>query len=102
MSTNKHQKSWSLSEKQAIVSYYQLHGLTKTMREYNVSHSSIYNWQESQSKTTKKRKLKQKAKVSAKEKELIQLRSENASLKAIVAEKELQIRIQNELLKKNL
>ena len=101
MSTNKHRKRWSLSEKKKILSYFEVHGLARTMREYNVSHSSIYNWKESIVSGEKKRSSAKKKKESATLLELKSLRRENAQLKAIVAEKELSIRIQAELLKKS-
>lgn len=101
MSTNKHRKRWNLSEKKKILTYFEEHGLSRTMRKYNVSHSSIYIWKESIASGEKKRSTAKKKKASATMLELRSLRSENAQLKAIVAEKELRIRIQEEMLKKS-
>lgn len=101
MSTNKHRKRWNLSEKKKILAYFEEHGLSRTMRTYNVSHSSIYVWKENIASVEKKRSTAKKKKESATMLELRTLRNENTQLKAIVAEKELQIRIQEEMLKKS-
>ena len=43
---SKHRKRWTSQEKLEIVNYYKQNGLTKTKREFEVSSTSIYNWEE--------------------------------------------------------
>ena len=97
-----HRKSWSAAEKLQIINHYKQHGATRTAREFGVSANSIYKWKalydkEGQSGLEGKRS----AKISEQEQENKRLLRENEQLKALVAEKELILRIQKEMLKKS-
>lgn len=99
---SKHRKHWTKAEKLEIINYYKQHGVAKTKREFGVSSTSIYNWEglfEEHGEGGLNGK-KGPAKDGHSE-ELKQLRRENDALKKIVAEKELALRIKNELLKKS-
>jgi len=96
----KHRKRWSGVEKFEILSHYEQWGAARTSREFGVSVTSIFKWkkafqEQGQAGLTGKRL---NGTDSA---ELKRLRRENGQLKALVAEKELRLRIQNEMLKKS-
>ncbi len=98
MSENR--RKWSISEKLEILQYYKIHGLSRTVREFHVSSTAVYKWQNilddhGPEGLENKHRIKGNA-------ELDRLRRENRELKAIVAEKELALRIKTELLKKSL
>lgn len=98
---SKHRKTWSQQEKLEVLDYYNEHGSAKTSRQYGVSNVSISKWNrlyEEHGFDGLAGKNKPAPKVDH---ERIRLEKENRELKAIVAEKELQIRIQAEMLKKN-
>jgi len=94
-----HRKRWTASEKLEILKYYSSHGMAKTTREYEVSSTSIYKWQ-SLHDSGGEASLSAKSAAKAENAELRRLRRENDELKKIVAEKELRLRIQSEMLKK--
>ena len=96
----KHRKRWTLSEKLEIINYYKLHGATKASREFNVSIGSIYKWREAYESEGVSGLSKSK-KVDTALIENRRLKRENDELKKIVAEKELRLRIQAEMLKKS-
>jgi transposase-like protein len=99
---SKHRKHWKSQEKLEIVNYYKQHGMAKTKREFEVSSTSIYNWEELYDEHGASGLLGKKSLKSSNEsEELKRLRRENDALKKIVAEKELILRIKNELLKKS-
>lgn len=97
---SKHRKSWSSSEKLEIINYSKKHGITKAVREYGVSNASIYKWQDRYAKEGKAG-LERSNKANEDSAELRKLRRENQQLKELVAEKELLLRIKEELLKKS-
>ena len=93
-----HRKSWSLSEKTNIVFYYQQHGIAAACRQFDVSSSMIYRWE--------KQLLANARLVTTKSEicpdEYKRLLKENQVLKELVAEKELALKIKEELLKKTI
>jgi len=98
---NKRRKTWSVQAKQEVVEYYKLHGSSKTSRKYEVSAVSIGKWYkqyESYGIEGLRGKSNSTSKVDA---DYDRLMAENKELKAIVAEKELEIRIQAAMLKKS-
>lgn len=97
----KHRKTWTSSEKLEIINYFEKWGPTKTSREYNVSAASIYKWKTAYKNQGKEGLLKV-SKKSPEAEEVKRLKRENDELKKIVAEKELRLRIQAEMLKKSL
>ena len=97
---SKHRKRWSAKEKLEIINYAKIHSVLKASREYEVSNPSIYKWIEAYDQGREKG-LKNKKKNSYDNKENKRLKRENDELKKIIAEKELRIRIQEEMLKKS-
>lgn len=97
---SKHRKRWTSQEKLEIYNHYKLHGAAVTSREFGVSVGSIYKWKEayeSQGESGLSRKTKKDMDLIAYKK----LKRENDELKKIIAEKELRLRIQAEMLKKS-
>ena len=97
---SKHRKTWSAKEKLRIIKYAETHGNAKASREHEVSVNSIYNWQAAY-EARGEEGLKRANKATPESEELRRLRKENQQLKEIVAEKELRLRIKDELLKKS-
>lgn len=97
----KHRKRWSTSEKLAIINHFKTWGATKTAREFGVSAGSIYNWNEAYEKHGEAGLVLGKSKEPTESDELRALKRENDQLKKLVAEKELRLRVQEEMLKKS-
>jgi transposase len=97
--SNNHRKRWNLEEKLEILASYKREGVVKTSRQFGVSNTMIYKWQKL-IETGGEDSLEGKKEV---EKDLTfgKLERENRELKSIVAEKELHIRILEEVVKKN-
>jgi transposase-like protein len=94
-----HRKTWSKSEKLAVIHMASTEGVAKACRHYNVSQTSFYKW---------KAKLESVGESALEtrggdqlSKQNAQLLYENRMLKQIIAEKELKLMIQDELLKKS-
>lgn len=98
---SKAHKRRTRAEKLAILEHYKREGLVKTTRAYGVSSTSIYKWQrdydtggiDGLSADTRQGQSQEQL-------ELARLRRENAQLKTLVADKELRLLIQEEMLKK--
>lgn len=97
--SNKIRKRWSFEEKLEILSTYQKEGVGRTSRQYGVSTTMIYKWQKAFESEGEEGLTGAKQRNT--EIQLNKLERENRELKAIVAEKELQLRIQEEIIKKN-
>lgn len=97
---SKHRKRWTASEKIEVINYFEKWGPTKTSREFNVSAASMYKWKAAYEKEGTNG-LGISSKTSRETEELKRLKRENDQLKKIVAEKELRLRIQQEMLKKS-
>jgi len=95
-----HRKTWTSTEKLEVINYFEKWGPTKTSREYNVSAASIYKWKAAYEEQGKEG-LQKASPKSPESDELKRLRRENDELKKMVAEKELRLRIQAEMLKKS-
>lgn len=96
---SKSRRRWSLTEKLEILSSSQKEGVIRASRQYGVSTTMIYKWQKAFADQGEEGLTSQKQKE--KEIEYHRLLRENNELKSLVAEKELQIRIQTEIIKKN-
>ncbi|MBU1822190.1 MAG: helix-turn-helix domain-containing protein [Bacteroidetes bacterium] len=96
---NKHQKTWSLAEKLEAVRLLKAEGVSKASRQSGVSSTTLYKW-ESRFDQHGEQGLIQNQNHQ-KDPELEKLKRENHALKMLVAEKELVIRVQSELLKKS-
>jgi transposase-like protein len=98
---SKHRKTWSHQDKLAVVEYQKMHGTAKTSRHFGVSNVSIGKWKRLFEEHGKEGLSGKNLIYPKVDPELVRLEQENRALKAIVAEKELQIRIQAEMIKKN-
>lgn len=92
---SKHRRHWSESDKKAILLHYQEQGAASAARHFEVSTSMIYRWA-----TDSAPAALQQAQTVISSKEYHHLLRENQALKELVAEKELEIRIKDALLKK--
>jgi transposase-like protein len=95
---SKHRMNWSDEKKLEIVQHFKNNGIAKTIRAYEVSNGLIYKWVRKFDESGTEG-LADKAKVK-RDIELIQIRRERDLLMKIVAEKEIIISIQKDLLKK--
>jgi len=90
-------RKWTADEKLAILKESEQHGVTATIRKHGIYSQTLYGWKE-------KYDLEGQAGLSQAYKrvnpELKKLQLENQRLKEIVAEKELELRIKDDLLKK--
>jgi transposase-like protein len=93
-----HRKTWSKSEKLEIISVAKKDGVLQASRQYEVSQPSIYKWMD-QIQANGETSLEglHAPELRRENKRLI---SENKQLKEMNAEKELKIRIMEQLLKK--
>lgn len=96
---NKHRRTWSVSEKLEAVQLLKKEGISKASRQLEISVTTLYKWQ-SQFERNGENGLSQKQN-GKRDLELDKLKKENRELKLLVAEKELTIRVLNELVKKN-
>lgn len=95
---SKHRKSWTSQEKQEIVEFYRQNSISEAVRKYGVSNVSIYKWEtvieeSGISGFDSKKPVKTNTDFN-------KLKRENERLMRMVAEKEVIISIQNDLLKK--
>lgn len=98
---SKFRKRFSQGEKLEILNFYKQHGIAKSKRRYDVSHSIIYKW-EALVEEFGPEGLKNRPSKSKESTELIELRRQNQALKNILADKELELRIKDAMLKKSL
>jgi len=99
---SKKYRTWSKQLKLEILDYYKSHGLGLSVRKYEVSQTSIYKWRDKyEAAGPEGLSSKQKTVLNETDIELERLRRENRELKNIVADKELELRVKNELLKKS-
>ena len=98
----KHRRNGSKSEKLEIINHSSQHGPTLSSREYGVSLTSINKWITA-FEMHGEGGLESRHKIThdLSSQEVKKLRRENEQLKQIIAEKELRLRIQEDLLKKN-
>lgn len=87
----------SVQEKQRILEESKTLGLVETARKYEISYQALKNWQDIYAISGLEGLRVGAGKVSP---ELKRLQLENQRLKEIVADKELELKIKNELLKK--
>lgn len=94
-----HRKSWSKSEKLAAIKMADTDGVAKASRHYNVSQTSLYKWKQKLASVGESALVPRGGDEVSKEN--AKLLVENNLLKQIIAEKELELKIQNTLLKKS-
>ncbi len=97
---NKHRKTRSIAEKLEIMNFEKKNGCIQASREYGVSCTSIYKWK-SRYEDNGEEGLSLNRKNKSESIKINRLRRENDELKKIVAEKELRLRIQSDMLKKS-
>lgn len=95
---HKHQRTWSLSEKLEALQLLKKEGVGKASRQLGVSTTTLYKWRDSFEEQGEQGLLRKQG--QRKNPDLERLKRENRELKMLVAEKELVIRVQSELLKK--
>ena len=95
----RHRRSWSLSEKLEAVQLMKREGVEKASRQLEIFSTTLYKWEQDFDKYWEQGLMSKP--ISDKNSELEKLKEENHELKMLVAEKELVIRVQNELLKKS-
>lgn len=98
---SKHRKHWSIHQKLEILNYSKDKGVAQAAREFEVSPGSIYKWQENYSLYGESGLSRKKKGMQLNEVEFKRLKRENEQLKLLLAEKELENRIQREMLKKS-
>lgn len=90
-------KRWTVAEKLEILSKSEERGVVETCREYSVSTGTYYNW---------KKKFEGKGEAGLKvtydtgSKELKAAQEENRVLRKLLSDREIELEVQRELLKK--
>src|SRR5690625_3201966 len=90
-------KKWSLKEKLEILSSSEEIGVVETCRKYGVSTGSFHHWKK---KFDQKGEAGLKVTYNNKSKEMKQLEEENRVLRKLLGNKEIELEVQRELLKK--
>jgi putative transposase len=92
-------RKWTSEEKLQIIQEAEENGVTATLRKYGIYHTTYYQWKEKYD-INGIDGLKQSYKRESQE--LKQLQKENLALKKLLADKELELAIKSDLLKKTL
>lgn len=90
-------KRWSLSEKLEILSSSEEIGVVETCRKYSLSTGTFYSWKK---KFDHKGENGLKVTYNNKSKEFKQVEEENRVLRKLLGNKEIELEVQRELLKK--
>lgn len=90
-------KKWTLSQKLEILSSSEEIGVVETCRKYGLSTGTFYSWKK---KFDQKGEAGLKVTYDAKSKELKQAEEENRVLRKLLCDKEVELEVQRELLKK--
>ena len=91
-------RHWSADEKLNILSEAEKEGVTATIRKHGIYSNTFYQWKEKYDTGGKEALSSKHYKVDP---EVKRLQKENQQLKQLLAEKELALRIKEELLKKS-
>lgn len=92
-------RTWTAEQKLAIVKEAEQHGVTATIRKHQIYGNTLYQWREKYL-VGGEEGLRQMYRRT--DPEVKRLEDENRRLKELVAEKELMLRIKEDLLKKTL
>jgi len=101
---NKEKRAWNLAEKLEALQLLKKEGISKACRQLGLSSTTLYNWERSFEQNGElglSAKPDQGKKTSLKSSNGEIMIGLPTQLKMLVAEKELIIRVQNELLKKS-
>ena len=90
-------KKWSLEEKIEILSCSEEIGIVETCRKYSLSTGTFYSWKK---KYDNKGEAGLKVTYDTDSKELKQSQEENRILRKLLGNKEIELEVQRELLKK--
>jgi len=90
-------KRWSLKEKLEILEQAKEFGVVETCRKFSVSTGNYYNWRK---KFDQKGVAGLKTTYQKKSKELREAEEENRVLRKLLSDREIELEIQRELLKK--
>lgn len=90
-------KKWSLDEKLEILSSSEELGTVETCRKYKVSTGTFYSWKK---KCESQGEAGLKVTYDTRSKELKQAEEENRMLRKLLTNKEIELEVQRELLKK--
>ncbi len=90
-------KRWSLSEKLEILQNCEENGVIETCRKFTVSTATYYNWKK---KFDSQGEDGLKLKSDPKSKELKKAEEENRILRKLLSDKDIELEVQRELLKK--
>ena len=90
-------KKWSLEEKLEILSRSEEIGVVETCRKYSLSTGTFYSWKK---KYDNKGEAGLKVTYDTDSKELKQSQEENRILRKLLSNKEIELEVQRELLKK--
>ncbi|QHI34733.1 hypothetical protein IMCC3317_42630 [Kordia antarctica] len=90
-------KKWSLQEKLEILSCSEELGIVETCRKYSVSTGTFYSWKK---KHDTQGEAGLKVTYDTRSKELKHAEEENRILRKLLSNKEIELEIQRELLKK--
>jgi putative transposase len=90
-------KKWSLAEKLEILSSSEEIGIVETCRKYTVSTGTLYSWK---NKHDNQGEAGLKITYDTRSKELKQLEEENRILRKLLSNKEIELEVGRELLKK--
>lgn len=90
-------KKWKLAEKLEILASCEAIGVVETCRKYGVSTGTLYSWKK---KHDKQGEAGLKVTYDTRSKELKQSEEENRILRKLLTNKEIELEVQRELLKK--
>ena len=90
-------KKWTLEQKLEILSKSEEFGIVETCRKYGVSTGTFYSWKK---KFEYKGEAGLKVTYDTKSKELKQAEEENRVLRKLLSDREIELEVQRELLKK--
>ena len=90
-------KKWTLDQKLEILSSAEEIGVVETCRKYSVSTGTLYSWKE---KHENQGEAGLKVTYDIRSKELKQAEEENRILRKLLSNKEIELEVQRELLKK--
>lgn len=90
-------KRWNLKEKLEILEQAKEFGVIETCRKFSVSTGNYYNWRK---KFEQKGEAGLKTTYQKKSKELREAEEENRVLRKLLSDREIELEVQRELLKK--
>jgi putative transposase len=90
-------KKWTLEQKLEILQSSEDMGIVETCRKYSVSTGTFYSWKK---KFEQKGEAGLKITYDTKSKELKQAEEENRVLRKLLSDREIELEVQRELLKK--